>query len=375
MAQKSVITGSDAVAYGAKLAEPEVVAAYPITPQSHITERVAKFIADGELKSEYVKVESEFSAISCVVGASATGVRTFTATSSQGLALMHEVLYAASGMRLPIVMPVANRALSAPINIWNDIQDAMSERDNGWIQLFTETNQEALDTTLQAYKVAEDKDVLLPVMVNLDGFYLTHTVEPTEIPDQDKVRTYLGRYKPTKIFLDPERPMTQGPFAYPEPYFDLRKQQRDALMGSEKTIEAADKEFGKAFGRRYGLLEKTKTTDTMVVTLGSLCGTARVACGESHGLLKIRLYRPFPAEEIKKALKGVKRLVVIEKDVAMGLGGGVLATELRNIFYPNGPEVYSFVAGLGGVDVTADDVRAMIRKVEQGKAKATNWWI
>ncbi len=373
MSKKQVMTGSDAVAYGAMLAEPQVVAAYPITPQSHITERVAKFVADGELKAEYVKVESEFSAISCAVGASATGVRTFTATASQGLALMHEILFAASGMRLPIVMPVANRALSAPINIWNDIQDAISERDNGWIQIFTENNQEALDTTIQAYKIAENDDVLLPVMVNLDGFFLTHTVEPTEVPDQEKVRSFLGKYKGKKIFLDPDKPMTQGPFAYPEPYYDLKQQHEEALMGAEKVAEDVDKEFGKIFGRSYGLLEKTKTTDTMVVTLGTLCGTARVACEDKYGMLKIRLYRPFPAKAIKEALKGVKKLVVIEKDIAMGLGGGVLATELRNIFYPNGPEIYSFVAGLGGKDVTVEDVKGMIKKVESGKAKSTNW--
>jgi len=373
---REVLIGSDAVAYGAKLCDPEVIAAYPITPQSHITERLAKFVADGELKSEYVKVESEFSAISCVVGASAAGVRTFTATSSQGLALMHEVLFAASGMRLPIVMPVANRALSAPINIWNDWQDSISERDNGWLQLYCENNQEALDTTIQAYKIAEDNRVLLPTMVCLDGFYLTHTTEPVEVPTHEKVEKFIGKYKPEHAYLDPEKPMTQGPFAYPEPYYAMRKELAEAALNSKKVIEDVDKAFCKEFGRCYGILEKTRDADTLIVTMGSLVGNARLAAEQLDcGVLKMRLYRPFPKEELKKAVKGVKKLVVIEKDVSLGLGSGALYSEIRDTLYEmdDKPQVFGFMAGFGGKDIRISDVFKMVKSTE-GKEPFSRWY-
>jgi len=368
----SVMTGAEAVAHAARLARPSVVAAYPITPQSHITERISKFAADGEMDCEYVSVESEFSAISCVTGASATGVRTFTATSSQGIALMHEVLFATSGMRLPVVMPVANRALSAPINIWNDWQDSISERDNGWIQLFTETNQEALDTTLQAYKIAENENVLLPVIVNLDGFYLTHTVDRVELPDQKKVYSYLGTYQPKHAYLDPKRPVTQGPFAYPEVYYKLRRQQNRAMNGSKPHIGQADRDFKKQFGRGYGLVEKTSDSPTLVVTMGSLAGNVRVATESNDcGLLKIRLYRPLPKEEILEACEGVEKLVIIEKDIAMGLGSGVLYSELRDLFsgVKDRPSIHGWVTGLGGVDVPVTGIEYMLKNSNKQKSE------
>lgn len=369
------ITGAEAVAYGAKLSRPGVVAAYPITPQSHITERISKFVADGELASQYVNVDSEFSAISCVVGASATGVRTFTATASQGVALMHEVLFAAAGMRLPIVMPVANRALSAPINIWNDWQDSISERDNGWIQLYCENDQEALDTTIQAYKVAENNDVLLPTMVNLDGFYLTHTVERVDIPDEEKVDKFLGTYKPQQIYLDPKRPMTQGPFAYPEYYYKIRHGVELAIQKAKPVFESVDAEFKKDFGRSYGILEKTKDSDTLIMTMGTLVGNARVAAEEMGcGVLKLKLYRPFPREEILAAVKGAKKIIILEKDVSFGLGSGALFSEMRDLLYgsEDRPKICGWVCGMGGQDVSVDDIKKM---AESGTENKSEWWM
>lgn len=369
------ITGAEAVAYGAKLAKPGVVAAYPITPQSHITERISKFVADGEMDCQYVNVDSEFSAISCVVGASATGARTFTATASQGVALMHEVLFAAAGMRLPIVMPVANRALSAPINIWNDWQDSISERDNGWVQLYCENAQEALDTTIQAYRVAENNSVLLPTMVNLDGFYLTHTVERVDIPDEDKVDKFLGKFNPQQIYLDPKKPMTQGPFAYPEYYYKIRHQVELAIQSAKPVFKSVDKDYGKVFGRGYGLLEKTKDSDTLIMTMGTMVGNARVAAKElGCGVLKLKLYRPFPREELLKAVQGAKKIVIIEKDVSFGLGSGVLFSEMRDLLYDadTRPKISGWVAGMGGQDIAVEDVKKM---VETGKDNKCEWWL
>jgi pyruvate ferredoxin oxidoreductase alpha subunit len=322
-----------------------------------------------------VKVESEFAAMSTVIGASAYGVRTFTATSSQGLALMHELLFAASGMRMPIVMAVANRALSAPINIWNDWQDTISERDAGWIQLYCETNQEAFDTTLQAYKISENEKILLPSMVCLDGFYLTHTTEPVDIPE--KIDNYLPEYKPKHAYLDPEKPMTIGSFAYPEVYMEFRRQQEDAMQESLRVIEETDREFGKKFGRKYGLLEKVEGGEDCILTMGSLAGNARIAAKKAGvSLIKLKCMRPFPKEQLIKSLDDVERLIVIEKSASPGLGG-VLASEIRDVLYEttDKPDVHGFICGLGGRDVTVKDIEAMAKKVKTGKAQANEWWM
>ncbi len=241
MPTRDIMHGSRAVAEAVRLSDVKVIAAYPITPQTHIVEDIAQMVADGDITGEYVKVESEHTAMSVVIGACATGARVFTATASQGLALMFEMLFVASGMRLPIVMVNANRALSAPINIWNDQQDSIACRDSGWIQLYVETSQEALDTTVMAFKIAENKDVLLPVMVCMDGFVLTHTVEPVEIPDKSDVRAFLGDYKPS-LFLDPENPMAQGAFADPSTYMELRYEQEKAMEKARRVIKQVDKE-------------------------------------------------------------------------------------------------------------------------------------
>ncbi|MFQ5975224.1 MAG: pyruvate synthase subunit PorA [Candidatus Hydrothermarchaeales archaeon] len=360
--------GSRAVAEGVKLCDVKVIAAYPITPQTHIVEDLAKFVADGELDCEYIMVESEHSAMSATIGASATGARTFTATASQGLALMHEMLFIASGMRLPIVMVNANRALSAPINIWNDQGDSMAQRDSGWIQLYVETNQEAIDTTIQAYKISENTDVLLPTMVCMDGFVLTHTVEPVEIPDKKDIDKFLPPYVP-EMYLDPNDPMTQGAFADPSTFTEFRYAQEEGMRNALEVIKEVDKEYQELTGRGYGIIEdyNTKDGEIVLVSLGSVVGTIKEVIDElkeevSVGILKIKLFRPFPEKEILEALKNAKVVSVIEKDVSIGMGQGALYNEVKAALYNSdiSPKTLGFIAGLGGRDVTLDNIREVI---------------
>jgi len=380
---REVMEGSKAVAEAVKLARPNVIAAYPITPQTHIVEDLAKMVAEGELRAEYVKVESEHSAMSACISACATGARVFTSTSSQGLALMHEMLFIASGMRLPVVMVNANRALSAPINIWNDQQDSMSERDCGWIQIYAEDNQEALDSVIQAYKIAEK--VRLPAMVCMDGFVLTHTVEPVEVPEQETVDSFLPAYKP-KTKLDPEAPVAFGPIAFPDTYTEFRYGQEKAMQEALDEIKKTGKEFGKVFGRSYGLIEEynKNKNDVLLVTLGSVAGTIKDVIDEEAnnvGLIRVRAFRPFPEEEIRKALKDAKVVGVVEKDVSVGLGKGALCSEIRDALYSmphkNRPKVLSFVAGLGGRDIPMSSISNIIKTCRQGlegkEAEEKSW--
>lgn len=373
---KTIVEGSFAVAKAAALCRPNVIAAYPITPQTHIVEFLAEMVANGESDAEYINVESEHSAISACIGASAAGVRAFTATSSQGLALMHEILYITSGMRLPIVMVNANRSLSAPINIWNDQQDSISERDSSWIQVYAETNQEALDSVIQAFKVAENHDILLPFMVNLDGFILTHAVEPVDIPSQEEVDDFLPKFKPF-YELDPEKPKTFGPIAFPSAYMNFKKMQWDAMKNSEKLIKEVNEEFSKKFGRSYGngLIEKYRMDNAkhVIISFGSVCGTIKEVL-ERHpdvGLLRIRTYRPFPFKEIESALKGITSIAVVEKDISIGLGG-VLRSELASII----SDAQSFIVGLGGKDIREEDIEKIIKKLKspEGNEKNKMYW-
>ena len=378
---KQILEGSRAAAEAVVLCRPALTVAYPITPQTHIVEDLAKFIADGKLDAKHMEVESEFSAMSAAVGGSAAGSRVFTATSSQGLALMNEVLFAASGMRLPIVMQVVNRALSAPINIWNDWQDAISARDSGWLQLYCETAQEVVDTTIQAYKIAEDNNVLVPVMVCMDGFFITHTLEPVELPDQKKVDKFLPSYKPTHAFLDPKKPMTQGPFAFPKPYMELRKQLSDAVDNSDTVIKKVHDDYAKAFGRKYGngLVDeyKNKEKKTAIITMGTLAGTVREAVDvrDDIGLVRIRSYRPFPKDDLRKALKDAETVVILEKNIALGTGAGALFDEVRSALYNEGKQkILGVVCGIGGSEVTVDDVK----KIADDSKKKKNgdiWWL
>ncbi len=369
--RREMMHGSRAVAEAVKISDVQVIAAYPITPQTHIVEDLAEFIANGELKAEYIKVESEHSAMSACIGASATGARTFTATASQGLALMHEMLFVASGMRLPIVMANANRALSAPLSIWNDQQDTIAERDAGWIQLYVENGQEALDTTIQAFRIAEDRRVSLPIMVCLDGFVLTHTVEPVEVPSEEMVGRYIPPFKPS-VFLDPQEPMTQGAFAEPPYYTEFRREQEEAMRRALEVIREADREYGRLTGRSYGLLEEynTEGAEVVLVTMGSVAGTIKEvidALKVPVGLIKLKAYRPLPKRELLEALKGAKVVGVLEKDVSVGLGEGALFSELKGLLYrvAERPKLLGFIAGLGGRDITPKDIEGVIAKARK----------
>ncbi len=375
---RDIMAGSKAVATAVKLCDVDVVAVYPITPQTPIAEYIAELVANGELNAEYIKVESEHSALSACVGASATGARTFTATSSQGLALMHEVLFIASGLRLPIVMVNANRALSAPINIWNDQSDAMASRECGWIQFYVETNQEALDSVIMAYKVAENKNVLLPVMINMDGFVLTHTYEPVDIPIKEIVDEYLPKYEPV-VSLDPENPVTIGPIADPDYYMEFKYSQVKALENSKEIIEKEQEEFYRLFGRKYDLIEeyKTENADIVLVTIGSVAGTIKEVIdklemekGYRVGLVRVRLYRPFPREEILRALNGADVVGVIEKNVSPGMGGGALFNDVKSALYGKGDsKIIGFVAGLGGRDIPPWDIEKAIEICREAKSR------
>ncbi len=373
-----VISANRAIAEAVKMCKPEVVPVFPITPQTTISEYLAQFVADGDLRAEYIMVESEHSSISAAVGASGAGVRTFTATSSQGLALMHEILFVAAGMRTPIVMGNANRALSAPLSIWNDQQDSISERDTGWMQFFAENAQEAMDFVIQAYKISEDHEVLLPSMVCVDGFILTHTVEPVDIPSQEDVDKFLPPYEPIS-YLDPKDPMSLGTFTDPDYYMEARHDMEVAMEGAKDIIRRVNKEFEEVFGRKYNLVEKYKTEDAeiILVAMGSICGTIKTVIdrlrekGEKVGLLKVISYRPFPQEDIYEAVKGARRIAVLDKNISFGIGG-VLFNEIKAKM---DVDASGFILGLGGREVSPDDIIGIVEKTRNPTTETNqiNW--
>ncbi len=382
---KKVIEGQQAIATGVKLCRPKVIASYPITPSTHVPEMLSKFVANGELEAGFINVESEHSAISACIGAQATGVRTFTATASQGLALMHEVLYIAAGMRLPIVMSVANRALSAPINIWCDNNDSMAERDTGWLQFYCENAQEAIDLIIQAYKIAENKEVLLPAMVIIDAYNLTHTMEVVDVPSQEDVDKFQPPYKPVYAYLDPDRPITQGSFGTPEYYMEFKYSQQRAMENAKKVIDDVFEEFEKIFGRKYEKVECYKTSDAEIILLclGSMSGTAKEAVdrlrekGIKVGLAKITVFRPFP-EEVVEVTKNARVLAILDRNISLGYTG-VLRTEVASAFVnlSKRPLIANFIVGLGGRDVTLEDFYEIVeRKIpEFKKTKRLVEWI
>ena len=365
------IEGSHAVAHVVAQCRPNVISAYPITPQTHIVEGLADIVGAGQLDAEFVNVESEFSAASVVLGASAAGARAYTATSSQGVLLMSEVIYCIAGMRLPIVLTCANRAISAPLSIWNDQQDSMAVRDAGWIQLYAEDNQEASDLHIQAFKIAEQ--TFLPVMVCMDGFILTHAYEPVDLPEQKEVDDFLPTFKPRHI-VDPRWPRGIGLFADPRFYMESRYILHRALEKSEETIKEVSSEFAKAFGRESGGFIKTyklEEADVVVVSMGSVVGTIKELIdeleeeGKKVGLLQICSYRPFPRHEVYRALKDKMNIVVLEKCISLGRGG-ILASDIRWSFpraEKKDRDISSFVAGLGGRNISIDDLRYMVEKV------------
>jgi len=361
MAKRVGIEVSLAIAETAKLANVDVVAAYPITPQTHIVEHLAQLVANGELDAAYIPVESEHSAMSACLGASAVGARTFTATAGQGLELMHEVLYVASSMQLPVVMTVANRALSAPLSVWGDHSDVMSVRDTGWIQIFTENGQEVVDNLLCAFRIAEDPEVLLPVMVHLDGFHLSHMIEPLFLPEPSEVEQFIppNRYP---FPLDPGKPVTMGAFAPPIIYSETKKAQQVNLEASKAVILHCWEDFGYRFKRYYSPVESylSEGARVLLLTMGSFSETAMAAIdkmrqeGKDVGLLKLRLWRPFPFAEIRQAVKNAEVLIILDRALSFGGPGGPVCSEIKSALYheQNRPKVISFVGGLGGRDIT-----------------------
>jgi pyruvate ferredoxin oxidoreductase alpha subunit len=362
---------SIAIADAVKLANADVVAAYPITPQTHIVEHLAELVADGELDAEYIPVESEHSAMSACVGSAAVGARTFTATAGQGLELMHEVLYIPSSMRLPLVMTVANRALSAPLSVWCDHSDMMAVRDVGWIQIVVENGQEAVDNVICAFRMAEDRRVLLPVMVHLDGFNLSHVIEPVSFPEQAEVDKFLPPIK-YPLPLNPDRPVTMGDFAPPIIYTETKWAQEVNLRESKEVVIEVWNEYGKAFGRPYRPVEQHRTEGAKVIllTMGGVSETASVAVdelrneGQSVGQLRLRLWRPFPFEEFRAAVADCDILIVLDRAISFGGPGGAVASEVKAALYNQAkrPKVVSFVAGLGGRDITVSGFKEIVNR-------------
>lgn len=378
---RRALTGNEAVALGMRQARPHVVAAYPITPQTELMHRFADVVAAGDVDTELVLVESEHSAISAVVGASAAGARAMTATSSQGLALMFEVLHIASGLRLPIVMPVVNRALAAPINIHCDHSDAMSCRDTGWIQLWAESAQEAYDHLLLAVRVAERADVRLPVMVCYDGFIVSHTLEPVEVLDDETARAWLGDYRAPRALLDLDHPVTIGPLALQDAYFEHKIRQASAFERARVALAEESAALSKITGRDYAPIEAYRMDDAerAIVILGSSAGTAKEVVdamrddGERVGLVRLRHFRPFPADEIAQALGGSSAVAVLDRALSLGSGGGPVATEIRAALFgrDRAPRtLLGLVYGLGGRDLAERHVREAFAKLEQASSKA-----
>jgi pyruvate ferredoxin oxidoreductase alpha subunit len=349
------LEGSRAVAEAVALCRPEVICAYPISPQTHIVEALGELVAEGEVgRCEFINVESEFAAMSVAIGASAAGARAYTATASQGLLFMAEALFNASGLGLPIVMTVANRAIGAPINIWNDHTDSMSQRDCGWIQLFAETNQEALDLHIQAFRLAEE--LSLPVMVCMDGFILTHAYERVDMPTQEQVDAYLPPYEPRQI-LDPNEPVSIGAMVGPEAFTEVRYLAHAKQMQALELIPGWADEFRRAFGRESGGLVRTyriEDADTVVVALGSVLGTIKDTVDEMRGrgarigVLGISCFRPWPREAVERALARAKRVIVLEKSLAVGIGG-IVSTNIRT---SSNVPIHTVIAGLGGRPIT-----------------------
>ncbi|NPA25226.1 MAG: pyruvate ferredoxin oxidoreductase [Deltaproteobacteria bacterium] len=374
MAKRVGIEVSLAISEAVKQAKVDAIAAYPITPQTHIVEHLSELVADAELDAAFIPVESEHSAMSVCAGTAAAGARTYTATSSQGLALMNEILYIIPALRLPIVMTIANRALSGPISIWNDHSDIMGARDTGWIAIFAENGQEAYDLTLQSFKIAEDHRVLLPISVNIDGFTLSHVIEPHEFIDQQEVDAFLPEYKPA-VQLNPDQPVSMGMVGIPEVYAEAKKCQDEVLKNSEAVVKEVFREFGEKFGRHYQVVEsyRAEGAETLLLTMGSVSETAMEAIDRlqdvekrSVGLVRLRLWRPFPSADLLKAVTGCKTLAVLDRAVSFGSPGGPVASEVRSTLYgvDGAPYIASFIAGLGGRDITIADFISIVDQAE-----------
>jgi pyruvate ferredoxin oxidoreductase alpha subunit len=380
MSRRVALEGSHAVAEAVKMADVDVISAYPITPQTHIPERLAEMVANGELNAAYIPVESEHSALSTCLGAAAVGARTFTATAGQGLELMHEVVYIASSMRYPVVMAVCNRALSAPLSVWGDHSDAMAVRDTSWIQVFCQNGQEAFDLTLWAFRVGEDPKVLFPIMVHLDGFTLSHVTESVILPEQSEVDRFLPRFQ-YPFALNPAKPMTHGAFGPPEIYSETKLAQEVVFRNSKEVILQGWKELGEIFGRYYQPVEKYKTenAETLLLTMGAFTETAKIVIderrgkGEAIGLVSLRLWRPFPFEEFRQAVTGARLLIVFDRCISFGMGGTVFA-EVRSALYDEEPrpKVVSIIGGLGGRDMSEENFDYVINRGKEIAEKGSD---
>jgi len=386
MAQMIIDTANHIAGYAAKAARVKVVAAYPITPQTTIVEKIAEFVEDGKMDTEYIRVESEHSAMVACIGAAATGIRTFTATSAHGLALMHETLHWASGSRLPIVMAVVNRAMGAPWSIWPDFSDSLSQRDTGWLQFYCADNQEVFDTIIQAYKICENEKVFIPAMVCLEGFILSHTYMPVKIPDQEKIDKFLPSYA-SGWTLDIDRPLSHANLVSPEWYMEFRYMIQEAMENAKRLIPVVDKEYGKLFGFEYGgLIEKYKCEDAdlILLTMGTMGTEAKIAIdnlrkeGLKVGSARVRVYRPFPIEEVTKLAAQTQMITTIDRHISFGMEG-FLATEVKASLFNqrNRPLVAGFLAGLGGRDVTYETIEKIAKKslkwMRSGRVEEAVW--
>jgi pyruvate ferredoxin oxidoreductase alpha subunit len=393
----TAMNSDEAIAFAVKQCDVDVVAAYPITPQTIIVEKYSEYVANGEVKTEFVCTESEHSAMAASIAASSTGVRSFTASASAGLALMHEMLFVASGSRTPIVMAVANRALSAPLNINGDQSDSMAERDSGWLHVYAENAQEAYDTIIQAFKIAEDVDVSLPIIVGVDGFTLSHTLENVETLPDETVKEFVGERILPKVLntegklvpfkLDPANPLTMGPIALPNYYFEFKRQQEEAMKNALTVIQKVNSEYAKISDRSYGngLIDAYKLEDAEVaiVVIGATAGTLKVIVDEMRkeglkvGVLRLKTFRPFPVEAVKAALENVSAIAVMDKAMSFGANGGPIFGEVRHTMYDakKHPLIMNYIFGLGGRDTSPKDLRKifeeLLRVKKTGKAEKT----
>lgn len=373
--EKTIVarTGNEAMAEAMRQINPDVCAAYPITPATEIMQIFSGFVNDGLVKTNLITVESEHSAISACMGSAASGARTMTATSSQGLALMHEILYIASALRLPIVLAEVNRALSGPINIHCDHSDTMAERDSGWIQIYSENAQEAYDLLIAAVRIAEHNDVLLPAMVSTDGFIISHGMERLEMYPDEEVKKFIGEYKPAYNLLDMNNPITVGSLVLTDYYLEHKRAQHEAMKNAKKVIPQIFDEFAKTFGKKYDFIESYKCDDAeyILVCLGSTAGTSKVAVDElkqegiKAGLLKIRVFRPFPAEEIVKILSKAKAIAILDRCESLSIQAGPVATEIKAALYDaniNIP-VANYIYGLGGREIYIDQIKNVYKNL------------
>jgi len=377
-----VIEGTHSASYAAKLARVKVISAYPITPQTSIVEKLSELCASGELDAKFIKVESEHSAMACIIGSQSTGARSFTATSSQGLALMHEELHWAAGARLPIVMVNVNRALGPPWNIWADQSDSLSQRDTGWLQIYVESGQEVMDMVIQAFRLAEQ--VMLPVMVNMDAFFLSHTTEPVAIPKQNLVDRFLPEYNP-KFKLDVQDPRAFGGLTKPDTYMEFRYNMQQSMDDAKNLIPEIANEYDQLIGRHHGTMVEeyqTKGAEYLLVTSGTITGTSRIVIdqfrkdGVKLGLLKIRFFRPFPVEDVRKIAQKVKKIGVIDRNLSFGYGG-IFFSELQSALYNSEahPLLNGYVAGLGGRDVTTKTIKKIVNHLIASKQGEDLVWM